>query len=119
MKPTKPSERKGLPLLWHGVGSLITAMPAAVLLTLIWNMVLSCFPWQAQPTEYALPWQAMLGMLPMILAPAWCIWGIIRGAVNRGKPGAIGCAIMSVFGLVLSLMLCVMIYAVTTGMVVA
>ena len=35
---------KGMPLMWHGVASLITAIPAAVLLTLLWNILLGMLP---------------------------------------------------------------------------
>ena len=35
---------KGMPLMWHGVGSLITAIPAAVLLTMVWNIILGFLP---------------------------------------------------------------------------
>ena len=108
---------KGMPLVWHGVACLITAIPAAVLLTMLWNIILGMLPIALPETEYLPAGYAILAMLPMFLAPLVCVWGIIRSFKYRGAPGVMACGIMAAIGLVGSLMLCFVFYMVTTGQV--
>ena len=110
---------KGLPLMWHGVGSLITAIPAAVLLTMVWNIILGFLP-IPQPESDVLPaGVALLAMLPMFFAPLWCLAGIVRAFKYKGAPGVMACGVMSAIGLVAAIMVCVVFYMVTTGQVAA
>lgn len=109
---------KGMPLVWHGVACLITAIPAAVLLTMLWNIILGMLPIALPETEYLPAGYAILAMLPMFLAPLVCVWGIIRSFKYRGAPGVMACGIMAAIGLVGSLILCFVFYMVTTGQVV-
>ena len=115
--PRKTPEVKGMPLMWHGIGSLITAIPAAVLLTMLWSLVLGLLPirWEG---EYMPAWAAILNMLPMLLAPAWCIWGIVRSFKYKGAPGTMACVILSGIGLPISIVICMIFYMVTTGQIV-
>ena len=108
---------QGMPLLWHGVASLITAIPAAVLLTMVWNIILGMLPIAPPDSEFLPAGFALLAMLPMFLAPLWCIVGIVRCFRYRGAPGVMACGVMSAFGLVASIMVCVVFYMVTTGQV--
>lgn len=109
---------KGMPLMWHGVSCLITAIPAAVLLTMAWSMLLGMLPIPQPETEFLTPGYAILAMLPMFLAPLWCVAGIVRCFKYRGAPGVMACGFMSTFGLVISCIVCVMFYLVTTGQIV-
>lgn len=108
---------KGMPLVWHGVACLITAIPAAVLLTMVWSVILGMLPITLPETEYLPAGYAILAMLPMFLAPLWCIAGVVRSFKYRGAPGVIACGVMSAIGLVASLMICFVFYMVTTGQV--
>lgn len=110
---------KGMPLMWHGVASLITAIPAAVLLTMVWNIILGMLPVPQPEGEFLSAGLALLAMLPMFLAPLWCIAGIVRAFKYKGAPGVMACGAMSAFGLVISVMVCVVFYMVATGQVVA
>ena len=108
---------KGMPLMWHGVGSLITAIPAAMLLTMVWNIILGFLPITPPEGEFLTGGYAILAMWPMFLAPLWCVWGILRAFRYRGAPGVMPCGLMSAFGLVFSCMACVMFYLVISGQV--
>lgn len=110
---------KGMPLMWHGVASLITAIPAAVLLTMAWNIILGMLPITPPEGEYLTAGDALLAMVPMFLAPLWCVAGILRCFKYKGAPGVMACGFMSAFGLVISIMVCMVFYMVTTGQVVA
>ena len=110
---------KGMPLMWHGVASLITAIPAAVLLTLVWNILLGMLPITPPEGEFLPAGFALLAMLPMLLAPLWCIAGIVRCFKYKGAPGVMACGVMSVIGLLISSMVCMVFYMVTTGQIVA
>lgn len=110
---------KGMPLMWHGVASLITAIPAAVLLTMVWNIILGVLPITPTEGEYLTAGYALLAMVPMFLAPVWCVAGILRCFQYRGAPGVVACGFMSAFGLVISSMVCMVFYMVTTGQIVA
>ena len=110
---------KGMPLMWHGVASLITAIPAAVLLTLVWNILLGMLPITPPEGDFLPAGFALLGMLPMFLAPLWCIAGIVRCFKYKGAPGVMACGVMSVIGLLISSMVCMVFYMVTTGQIVA
>lgn len=115
--PRMESKVKGMPLMWHGIGSLVTAIPAAVLLTMVWSIVLGMLPitWEG---EHMPVWAAILNMLPMLLAPAWCIWGIVRSFKYKNAPGAIACTIMSGIGLPIAIIVCMVFYMVATGQIV-
>ena len=39
--------------------------------------------------------------MPLLLSPAWCLWGIVRGIRRRGERHGIACAVMSAAGLAL------------------
>lgn len=108
---------KGMPLVWHGVACLITAIPAAVLLTIVWNILLGMTPIPVPETEFLPAGYAVLAMLPMFLAPLCCVWGVIRCFRYRGASGVMACGLMSAVGLVISLMVCFVFYMVTTGQV--
>ena len=110
---------KGMPLMWHGVASLITAIPAAVLLTMVWIFILGMLPITPPEGEYLTAGYALLAMVPMFLAPLWCIAGILRCFKYKGAPGVMACGFMSAFGLVISIMVCMVFYMVTTGQIVA
>ena len=110
---------KGMPLMWHGVASLITAIPAAVLLTMVWNIILGMLPITPPEGEYLTAGYALLAMVPMFLAPLWCIAGILRCFKYKGAPGVMACGFMSAFGLVISIIVCMVFYMVTTGQIVA
>lgn len=114
--PKMTPQVKGMPLLWHGIGSLVTAVPAAVLLTMLWSLVLGCLPitWEGENMPV---WAAILNMLPMLFAPAWCLWGIVRSFRYKGAPGMYACVIMSGIGLPISIIVCMMFYMVATGQV--
>jgi len=109
----------GMPLIWHGVGSLITAIPAAILLTMVWNIILGFLPITPPEGEFLTGGYAILAMWPMALAPLWCAWGIVRCFKYKGAPGVMACGLMSVIGLVLSIMACVVFYMVISGQVAA
>lgn len=109
---------KGMPLMWHGVASLITAIPAAVLLTMVWNIILGMLPITPPEGEYLTAGYALLAMVPMFLAPLWCIAGILRCFKYKGAPGVMACGFMSAFGLVISIIVCMVFYMVTTGQIV-
>ena len=110
---------KGMPLMWHGVASLITAIPAAVLLTLVWNILLGMLPITPPEGDFLPAGFALLAMLPMFLAPLWCIAGIVRCFKYKSAPGVMACGVMSVIGLLISSMVCMVFYMVTTGQIVA
>ena len=110
---------KGMPLMWHGVASLITAIPVAVLLTLVWNILLGMLPITPPEGEFLPAGFALLAMLPMFLAPLWCLAGIVRCFKYKGAPGVMACGVMSVIGLLISSMVCMVFYMVTTGQIVA
>ena len=110
---------EGMPLIWHGVGSLITAIPAAILLTMVWNIILGFLPITPPEGEFLTGGYAILAMWPMALAPLWCAWGIVRCFKYKGAPGVMACGLMSVIGLVLSIMACVVFYMVISGQVAA
>ena len=110
---------KGMPLMWHGVASLITAIPAAVLLTLVWNILRGMLPITPPEGEFLPGGFALLAMLPMFLAPLWCIAGIVRCFKYKGAPGVMACGVMSVIGLLISSMVCMVFYMITTGQIVA
>ena len=110
---------KGMPLMWHGVGSLITAIPAAMLLTMAWNILLGFLPITPPEGEFLTGGYDILAMWPMFLAPLWCVWGIVRCFTYRGAPGVMACGVMCVAGMVLSLMVCVVFHMVITGQVTA
>lgn len=110
---------KGMPLMWHGVGSLITAMPAAILLTMAWNIILGFLPITPPEGEFLTGGYAILAMWPMVLAPLWCLWGIVRCFKYRGAPGVMACGVMSALGLVFSIMACVVFHMVITGQITA
>ena len=110
---------KGMPLMWHGVASLITAIPAAVLLTLVWNILLGLLPITPPEGEFLPAGFALLAMQPMVLAPLWCLAGIVRCFKYKGAPGVMACGVMSVIGLLISSMVCMVFYMVTTGQIVA
>ena len=107
---------EGMPLLWHGVGSLITAVPAGVLLTMLWSVVLGMLPitWEGDVMPL---WAVLLNMLPMLVGPVWCIWGIVRGFKYKGAPGTMACVVMSSIGLIGAIIVCMMFYMVATGQV--
>ena len=108
---------KGMPLVWHGVACLITAIPAAALLTMVWNILLGALPIPVPEGEFLPAGYAVVAMLPMFLAPACCVWGVIRCFRYRGAPGVMPCGLMSAIGLVASVMVCFVFYMVTTGQV--
>ena len=114
--PRSAPQVKGMPLLWHGIGSLITAVPAAVLLTMLWSVVLGMLPitWEGEQMPI---WAVILNMLPMFIAPLWCIWGIVRSFKYKGANGTMACVILSSFGLIISIVVCMMFYMVATGQV--
>ena len=108
---------KGMPLVWHGVACLITAIPSAVLLTIGWNYLLGALPIPVPETEFLPAGYAIVAMLPMFLAPLCCVWAILRCFHYKNAPGVMACGVMSAIGLVISCMVCFVFYMVTTGQV--
>ena len=92
------------------MASLITAVPAAVLLTVVWNIILDMLPIIPPEGEYLTAGYALLAMLLMFLVPLWCVAGILRCFKYKGAPGVMACGFMSAFGLVISIMVCGVLY---------
>ena len=82
--------------LCYGIISLGHHIPV-MLLTMFWGIALvTKIPSLGHSTA-----GVMLLLLPMLLSPVWCVWGMIRGIRRRKERHSMACAVMSTVGLVL------------------
>lgn len=83
--------------LLYGVISLVHHIPL-MLLTSFTSLLLAV----NFPALGDLAWPLLL---PLLLSPAWCLWGVVRGIRRRGERHGIACAVMSAIGLVLFMLM--------------
>ncbi len=82
--------------LVYGLISLLHHIPV-LLLTMFWGLPLGIhYPSLSDSTV-----GEMVLVLPLLLSPVWCLWGMIRGIRRRKERHGVACAVMSATGLVL------------------